>query len=103
MKALYYRFDSPSEHMKSLEQQRNNIHRQLVKQLGKEQRRLLLRLMDLEGTLRDEACLRSFISGYRLVQGIQQELLAGRPPYSFEAEKARQACQFLSQSRNNEL
>lgn len=103
MKALYCRFDSPTRHMRSLEQQRNNIHRQLVKQLGKQQRKLLLRLIDLGGTLRDEACLNSFISGYRLAQGIHQELLADQPPYSFEAEEARRACQTLSQSQNNEL
>ena len=30
---------------------------------------------------------------YRLAQGIQQELLADQPPYSFEAEDERQACE----------
>ena len=102
MKALYYRFDSPTRHMRSLEQQRNNIHRQLVKQLDQQQHKLLLRLIDLEGTLRDEACLHSFMSGYRLAQGIQQELLADQPSYSYDAEEARRSGQLLSQNRNNE-
>ena len=30
---------------------------------------------------------------YRLAQGIQQELLADQPPYSFEAEDEWQACE----------
>ena len=47
----------------------------------------------MEDDLRDEACLNSFISGYRLAQGIQQELLADQPAYSFEAEDERQACE----------
>ena len=47
----------------------------------------------MEDELRDEACLNSFISDYRLAQGIQQELLADQPPYSFEAEDERQACE----------
>ena len=47
----------------------------------------------MEDELRDEACLSSFMSGYRLAQGIQQELLADQPPYSFEAEDERQACE----------
>ena len=61
--------------------------------MGKSEKKLLLRIADMEDELRDEACLNSFISGYRLAQGIQQELLADQPPYSFEAEDERQACE----------
>ena len=57
------------------------------------EKKLLLRIADLEDELRDVACLNSFISGYRLAQGIQQELLADQQPYSFEAEDERQACE----------
>ena len=61
--------------------------------LKKPEKKMLLRLVDLEAALRDQACLNSFISGYRLAQGIQQELLADLPPYNFEDEDERQACQ----------
>ena len=93
MKALYHRFETPSERAEKLEQDADHAYKQLAKQLGKQQRRLLLRLVDLEAALRDQACLNSFISGYRLAQGIQQELLADLPPYNFEDEDERQACQ----------
>ena len=66
---------------------------QLARLLNKPEKKLLLRIADMEDELRDEACLNSFISGYRLAQGIQQELQADQPPYSFEAEDERQACE----------
>ena len=93
MKALYHRFDSPAERKEKLEQQVNKTRKQLAGQLGKQQRRLLLRLVDLEAALRDEACLDSFMSGYRLAHGIHQELLADQPPYNFEDEDERLACE----------
>ena len=38
--------------------------------LDEPERKLLLKMADLEDALREEACLNSFISGYRLAQGI---------------------------------
>ena len=48
MKALYHRFENPSERAEALERETDKTHKQLAKQLGKQQRRLLLRLVDLE-------------------------------------------------------
>ena len=93
MKALYHRFETPSEQVVALEKAANKPHRQLANRLAKPERKMLLRLVDLETTLRDQFCLDSFMSGYRLAQGIQQELLAGQPPYNFEDEDERQACE----------
>lgn len=93
MKALYHRFETPSEQTTTLEKAANKTHTQLANRLKKPEKKMLLRLVDLEATLRDQACLNSFISGYRLAQGIQQELLADLPPYNFEDEDERQACQ----------
>ena len=93
MKALYHRFETQSERAEKLEREADKIYRQLTKQLGKHQRRLLLRLVDLEATLRDQSCLDSFMSGYRLAHGIHQELLADQPPYNFEDEDERLACE----------
>ena len=98
MKALYHRFDSPAERKEKLEQQVNKTHKQLAGQLGKQQRKLLLRLVDLEGALRDEACLHSFMSEYRLAHGIHLELLADQPPYNFEDEDERRACQRMAEN-----
>ena len=93
MKALYYRFETQSERAEKLEREADKTHKQLAKQLGKHQRRLLLRLVDLEAALRYQSCLDSFMSGYRLAHGIHQELLADQPPYNFEDEDERLACE----------
>lgn len=56
-------------------------------------------MADLEDALREEACLNSFISGYRLAQGVQQELLVGQPPYNFENEDEQRACELAKRER----
>ena len=93
MTALYHRFETPSRRAEYLDRKIKRTHSQLARLLGKSEKKLLLQIADMEDELRDEACLNSFISGYRLAQGIQQELLADQPPYSFEAEDERQACE----------
>jgi len=47
------------------------------------------------GNTHEQACLNSFMSGYRLAHGIHQELLADQPPYNFEDEDERLACERL--------
>jgi len=91
MKALHYRFETPSERAENLERATKKSYRKLAKKLEKPERKMLLRLVDLEAALRDEACLDSFMSGYRLAHGIHQELLADQPPYNFEDEDERNA------------
>lgn len=94
MKALLERFDLPSERTSRLEKKVMNTHRQLTAKLSKPERKLLLRLADLEEELRDEVRLSSFTCGFRLAQGIQQEL---NPPYSFENENEQKACRIAEQ------
>lgn len=90
MRALYHRFDAPSKETILLEQQVDKVHRQLSQKLGKADRKLLLKLVDLESALRDRCCLLSFKSGYKVASGIAQEL---QPPYDFAAEDERLACE----------
>ena len=101
MKALYHRFKTPSRRAEYLDRKIKRTHNQLTRLLDKPERKLLLRIADMEDELRDEACLNSFISGFRLAQGIQQELLADQPTYSFEAEDERHACEKFSQEEIN--
>ena len=54
----------------------------------KEERRKLLKLVDLEAELRDEVSLASFAAGFRLAWGIISEL-SMEPPYSFAEEEER--------------
>ena len=92
MKALYLRFKTPSGQLESLELEIDKLHKQLSQRLKKPERKILLRLTDLEAELRDESNLHSFMSGYRVANGIHQEL-SRHPPYNFEDENERQACQ----------
>ncbi len=101
MKALYHRFETPSRRAEYLDRKIKRTHNQLTRLLDKPERKLLLRIADMEDELRDEACLNSFMSGYRLAQGIQQELLADQPPYNFEAEDEQHACEKFSQEERN--
>ena len=93
MKALYHRFETPSRRAEYLDRRIKRTHSQLARLLDKPRQKMIKQIADMEDELRDEACLNSFISGYRLAQGIQQELLADQQPYSFEAEDERQACE----------
>ena len=90
MKALCYRFETTSRRAEYLDRKIERTYRRL---LDEPERKLLLKMADLEDALREEACLNSFISGYRLAQGIQQELLADHPPYNFENEDEQRACE----------
>ena len=90
MMALYQRFETPSERASILQRAIKNVHKQLSSQLTKPQRKLLLRLVDLEDALRDQCCLDSFFAGFRLASGIHREL-EEIPPYNFEDEDERLA------------
>ena len=79
MKALHERFKTSSIQQESMEQEVNRLHRQLAKQLRKPERKMLLKLTDLEMELRDSSNLDSFMAGYRVANGIHQEL-SRHPP-----------------------
>ena len=74
MKALLQRFDTHSEQAAALEKSIEKTRKNLANRLTKSERKMLLRLSDLEDALRDETSLNSFMCGYRLASGIHQEL-----------------------------
>ena len=74
MTALLDRFGIPSPQVADMEAKVNAAVDQLREQLGKDQRKLLLRVLDAENTRREEAALYGFLSGYRLAEGIHREL-----------------------------
>ena len=94
MKALHLRFENPSRQTLELEQRADTLRKQLASRQAKPERRMLLRLVDLENELRGQSDLDSFMSGFRLADGIQQELME-QPRYSFELEDERCACERL--------
>ena len=92
MKALQRQFETDCQSIQNLNDEVNRTHKELSSRLAKEDRKLLLRLVDMEDNLRGLATLHSFTCGYRLACGIHKEL-AAEPTYSFakeEEERVRQ-------------
>ena len=68
MKALCYRFETTSRRAEYLDRKVERTYRQLTRLLDEPERKLLLKMADLEDALREEACLNNFISGHRLLR-----------------------------------
>ena len=98
MRALYLRFDDPSKQTEEMNEEVNRLHKQLAEKLEKPERKLLLHLSDMEDALRDQTNLESFMSGFRVANGIHQEL-AEKAPYSFADEDERRACEKIEQEK----
>ena len=98
MKSLQRHFETKSEYIQNLKTEVNQIHKELSARLSKEDRRLLLKLVDLEDALRGEATLHSFVSGFRLACGIHYELSA-EPMYSFDREEEIRSMQTILQRK----
>ncbi len=91
MKALQRQFETNPQSIRDLNDEVNRTHRELSSRLAKDDRKLLLRLVDLEDHLRGHATLHSFTCGYRLACGIHRDL-AEEPMYSFAKEEEERAC-----------
>ena len=91
MKALQRQFETDCQSIQNLNDEVNRTHKELSSRLAKEDRKLLLRLVDMEDNLRGHATLHSFTCGYRLACGIHREL-AEEPMYSFAKEEEERAC-----------
>ena len=91
MKALQRQFETKLQRIQNLKDEVDRTHRELSSRLAKEDRKLLLRLVDMEDSLRGYATLHSFTCGYRLACGIHREL-AEEPMYSFDKEEEERAC-----------
>lgn len=91
MKALQRQFETDCQSIRDLNDEVNRTHKELSSRLAKEDRKLLLRLVDLEDHLHGVATLHSFTCGYRLACGIHSEI-AAEPMYSFAKEEEERAC-----------
>ncbi len=92
MKALQRQFETNPRSIQKLADEVDRTHKELSSRLAKEERKLLLKLVDTEDELQNLATLHSFICGYRLACSIHREL-AEEPPYSFDKEEERRASQ----------
>ena len=83
-----------------LRQELNEFYQELTADRTKDERRKLLKLVDLEAELRDEISLASFAAGFRLAWGIIAELNM-EPPYSFAEEEERRMGRLAEQRRDD--
>ena len=101
MKALQRQFETKPRSIQDLSAEVDRTHKELSSRLAKEDRKLLLRLVDMEDNLRGLATLHSFTCGYRLACGIHREL-AEEAMYSFAKEEEERACRRAQgQDENN--
>ena len=84
-------FETKPRSIQELSAEVDRTHKELTSRLAKEDRTLLLRLVDMEDNLRGHATLHSFTCGYRLACGIHRELTE-EPMYSFAKEEEERAC-----------
>ena len=101
MKALQRHFETNPQSLQELANEISQTHKELSCRLAKEEREILLRLVDMEDDLRGIATLHSFVCGYRLACGIQKEL-AEEPPYSFAKEEEERARKLRTRYLTNE-
>jgi len=101
MKALQRQFETNPRSIQELSYEVDRTHSELSSRLAKEDRKLLLRLVDMEDNLRGHATLHSFTCGYRLACGIHREL-AEEPMYSFAKEEEERACRKAQANDEND-
>ena len=99
MKALQQQFETKPQSIQEITNEVDRTHKELSSRLAKEDRKLLLQLVDLEDDLHNLATLHSFTCGYRLACGIHREL-SEEPTYSFAKEEEERACR-KAQEENN--
>lgn len=93
LQALHRRFFRGPEHT-DLHEEIAKLRQELEAELNPSQRKLLLRLLDVEGYLKDDVSLESFVAGFKLAAGIAKELeIDGL--YSFDKEVNQQIEQKL--------
>ena len=90
MKSLQRQFCTKPKHIIEQELEIHAAHKELSAKLERDDRRLLLRIIDLEDHLRGDSSLHSFAAGYRLACGIHREI-SMEPMHSFDREEERRA------------
>ena len=89
MKALQERFDKkpPERLVRAVQSAREKVR----EGMDDEKRKKLLRLLDAQNMLLEEATLMSFTAGFKLAWGMAKELEANGL-YSFEREEEERIC-----------
>ena len=90
MQALRERFVGECD--RDRRQEVHTLRREISQGLSKEDRRKLLRLVDLEAALREDYALENFVAGFKLARGLCQEL---GEPYDYRKELEQRSIEKL--------
>ena len=77
-------------------QEIHTLRKEISQKLSKEDRRKLLRLVDLEAALREDYALENFLAGFKLAWGLHQEL---GEPYDYRKELEQRSTERLRTER----
>ena len=73
LKLLYERFYTPLP-MEDAEQEIDDCHQQLIEQLEKPERKLILRIIDTQNLIAEGRSIDSFLCGFKLAWDLSNEL-----------------------------
>ena len=90
MQALRERFVGECNRERS--QELHALRKEISQGISKENRRKLLRLVDLEAALREDYALENFLAGFKLAWGLCQEL---GEPYDYRKELEQRSIEQL--------
>ena len=88
LRLLYDRFYIPLP-MAESEQEVETCHRQLIERLDKPERKLVLRIIDAQDSIREQTSLDSFMAGFELAWRLSAELHNDENERSFSCRTRR--------------
>ena len=88
LRMLHNRFYTPLP-MAESEQEVETCHRQLIERLDKPERKLVLRIIDAQDSIREQTSFDSFIAGFELVWRLSIELHNDENERSFSCRTRR--------------
>ena len=94
MQALRERFVGECDQNRC--QEIHTLRKEISQKLSKEDRRKLLRLVDLDAALREDYALENFLAGFKLAWGLHQEL---GEPYDYRKELEQRSTERLRMER----
>mgnify|MGYP006970876370 CR=1 FL=1 len=96
LKQLYNRFYMPLP-MAEAEQEIETCHQQLIEQLEKPERKLVLRIIDAQDSIREQTSLDSFIAGFELAWRLSAEVHNDENERSFSYRTRRAGARFIEE------
>ena len=95
LKGLYDCFYTPPEFSEQ-ENEVEECHKALIAALEKPERRLVLRIIDAQDSIREQTSLDSFIAGFELAWRLSAELHNDESERSFSCRARRAGARFVS-------